>query len=100
MGGNEDLILQRIFKLRTDRGGVDSLDLTQETIKAVREAHFPDRAYRNFAPLFRNKARKWNLNNALIGSRKAQGKSMTLALINFVFVFIVFTDFFNSFLIK
>ena len=57
-GKNEDLTLQRLFKLRNDRGGVDSLDLAQETIKAVREAHFPDRAYRNFAPFFRNKARK------------------------------------------
>ena len=93
LGKNEDLTLQRLFKLRNDRGGVDSQYLTQENIKAVREAHFPDRSYRNFAPLFRNKARKWKLSNALIASRKAQGKYMTLALINFVFI--VFTDFFK-----
>ena len=55
---NEDLTLQRLFKLRNERSGVDSQDLTQVTTKAIREAHFPDRVYRNFNPPFRNKARE------------------------------------------
>ena len=97
-GKNEDSKLQRLFKLRNDRGGIDSEDLTQKTIKVVRETHFPDRAYKNFAPLFRSKARKWNLNNALIGARPARGKSMTLALINFLFI--IFTNFLNSLFMK
>ena len=92
-GKNEDLKLHRLFKIRNDRGGVDSRDLTQKSVKAVQEKHFPDRPYKNCAPLFRNKARKWNINNALLGARLAQGKLMTLLLINFVFI--VFTDFFN-----
>ena len=92
-GKDEDLKLHRLFKVRNDRGGVDSRDLIQKAIKEVQEEHFPDRPYRSFAPLFRNKARKWNINNALLGARLSQGKLMTLLLINFVFI--VFTDFFN-----
>ena len=92
-GENEDLKLHRLFKIRNDRGGVDSRDLTQKAVKVVQEKHFPDRPYKNFAPLFRNKARRWNINHALFGARLSQGKLMTLLLINFVFI--VFTDFFN-----
>ena len=92
-GKNEDLKLHRLFKVRNDRGGVDSRDLTQKSVKAVQEKNFPDRPYKNFAPLFRSKARRWNINHALLGARLSQGKLMTLLLINFVFI--VFTDFFN-----
>ena len=92
-GVNEDLKLHRLFRIRNNRGGVDYRDLTQKSVNEVQEKHFPDRPYKNFAPLFRNKARKWNINNALLGARLAQGKLMTLLLINFVFI--VFTDFFN-----
>ena len=92
-GKNEDLKLHRLFKLRVDRGGINPRDLTQKYIKEVQEGHFPDRPYKSFAPLFRNKARRWNINHALLGARLSQGKLMTLLLINFVFI--VFTDFFN-----
>ena len=92
-GKNEDLKLHRLFKIRDDRGGIDPRDLTQKTVKKVQEAHFPDRPYKNFAPLFRSKARRWNINHALLGARLSQGKLMTLLLINFVFI--VFTGFFN-----
>ena len=92
-GKNEDLKLHRLFKIRDDRGGIDPRDLTQKKVKKVQEAHFPDRPYKNFAPLFRSKARRWNINHALLGARLSQGKLMTLLLINFVFI--VFTDFFN-----
>ena len=54
-GRNEDLKLQILFRLRNDRGGVDLIDLQHETVKAVREQNFPDRAYKNFAPPFRSK---------------------------------------------
>ena len=85
-GKTEDLKLQKLFKLRNDRGGVDPTDLQQETIKVVRAQHFPDRTYKNFAVLFRSKARKWNLNNALLNSRRATGEFTTLSLIKFVFI--------------
>ena len=55
-GKNEDLKLHRLFRLRNDRDGVDSRDLTQKSVKVVQEKHFPDRPYKNFAPLFSNKA--------------------------------------------
>ena len=85
-GKTEDLKLQKLFKLRNDRNGVDPTDLQQETIKVVRAQHFPDRTYKNFAVLFRSKARKWNLNNALLNSRRATGEFTTLSLIKFVFI--------------
>ena len=85
----EDLKLQKLFQLRDDRNGVDPTDLQQETIKVVRAQHFPDRAYKNFAPLFRSKARKWNLNNALLNSRRATGEFTTLSLIKFVFILLI-----------
>ena len=88
-GKTEDLKLQKLFKLRNDRNGVDPTDLQQETIKVVRAHHFPDRAYKNFAPLFRSKARKWNLNNALLNSRRATGEFTTLSLIKFVFILLI-----------
>ena len=89
LGKTEDLKLQKLFKLRNDRGGVDSTDLQQETIKVVRAQHFPDRTYKNFAVLFRSKARKWNLNNALLNSRRATGEFTTLSLIKFVFILLI-----------
>ena len=88
-GKTEDLKLQKLFQLRNDRGGVDPTDLQQETIKVVRVQHFPDRAYKNFAPLFRSKARKWNLNKALLNSRRATGEFTTLSLIKFVFILLI-----------
>ena len=97
-GKNEDLKLHRLFRLRNDRDGVDSRDLTQKSVKVVQEKHFTDRPYKNFAPLFSNKARRWNLNNALLSARLEQGKIMTLLLINFVFI--VFNDFFNCLKIR
>ena len=88
-GKTEDLKLQKLFKLRNDRNGVDPTDLQQETIKVVRAQHFSDQAYKNFAPLFRSKARKWNLNNALLNSRRATGEFTTLSLIKFVFILLI-----------
>ena len=57
-GKVEDLKLQKLFRLRNSRGGVDSKDLTQKKVKEIQEQHFLDPAYKNFAPLSRNKARK------------------------------------------
>ena len=88
-GKTEDFKLQNLFRLRNDKGGVDPTDLQQETIKVVRAQHFPDRTYKNFAVLFRSKARKWNLNNALLNSRRAIGEFTTLSLIKFVFILLI-----------
>ena len=88
-GKTEDLKLHKLFQLRKDRNGVDPTDLQQETIKVVRAQHFPDRTYKNFAVLFRSKARKWNLNNALLNSRRATGEFTTLSLIKFVFILLI-----------
>ena len=62
---------------RNERGGVNSNDLNSDYIKRVLRQHFPDRQYNNFAPLFRAKARKFNLNEALDGARQAKSKYLT-----------------------
>ena len=98
LGKIEDLKLKKLFRLRNSRGDVDSKDLTHKKVNAIQEQYSPDRLYRNFALLFRNKARKWNLNEVLLGPKTAQGMYLTLALVNFVFI--VFTNCFNYFLIK
>ena len=91
LGKIEDLKLKKLFRLRNSRGDVDSKDLTHTKVNAIQEQYSPDRLYRNFALLFRNKTQKWNLKNALIGIILDKGKFMTLALINFVFI--VFANF-------
>ena len=51
-------ILLKLFNLRyVSKGGVNSNDLSPENIKSVLIAHFPDRDYTSFTPLFRRKVR-------------------------------------------
>ena len=68
-GPDEDTKLARLFSVRPSRGGVSSLDLSQKAVKAVHSKHFPERPYKTFAPLFRRKARDWELNKTLSGAR-------------------------------
>lgn len=76
-GKEHNLKLQSLFLKRNERGGVNSNDLNSDYIKRVLRQHFPDRQYNNFAPLFRAKARKFNLNEALDGARQAKSKYLT-----------------------
>ena len=76
-GKEHNLKLQGLFLKRNDRGGVNSKDLNSDYIKRVFRQHFPDRQYNNFAPLFRAKARKFNLNEALDDARQAKSKYLT-----------------------
>ena len=74
-GHTENSKLQKLFIQRSNRGGVDSKNLNASHIRSVLEEHFPDRVYNNFAPLFRAKARKFNLNQELEGARQTRGKN-------------------------
>ena len=59
----------RFFQTRVDRGGVSSTDINQKSIQKVISKHFPDRSYNAFSPLFRKKARAFNLDQVLSGKR-------------------------------
>jgi hypothetical protein len=52
-------------------GAVNTTDLNQKSIEAVRKSYFPQFPYRNLAPLFRKKLRKWNVETLLVGKQKA-----------------------------
>ena len=71
-GKEDDAKLQELFRKGPHKGGVSTTDLDIKAIKAINQKHFPSREYKNFAPLFRKKARAWNLAETLKG-----GKSLT-----------------------
>jgi hypothetical protein len=52
-GKEEDAKLAILLSTPPSKGGVKCGDLSQKNIKAIREEHFPDRLYQNFAPLYR-----------------------------------------------
>lgn len=68
----DDAKLAAYFRQGRRNGGINSTDLTKSHIDEVIKEFFPDRKYSSFAPLFRNKARAWNLANSLNGSRREQ----------------------------
>ena len=55
---------------------LDPSDLSATTIEAVRVEYYPDRPYNRFAPLYRNKIRKWNIEQSLAGKRKGTNKHL------------------------
>jgi hypothetical protein len=57
---------------RTPRNGVDPDKLDIATVKAVRSKYFPETKYENFAPLYRNKARGFQVARSLDGHRKSK----------------------------
>tara|TARA_B100000780_G_scaffold251616_1_gene198338 strand:+ start:47 stop:328 length:282 start_codon:yes stop_codon:yes gene_type:complete len=69
-GKEHDRKLLELFDRRTNRGKVSTEDLSKKYIESVLKKHFPGRSYKSFSPLFRKKARKYNLDKALEGERK------------------------------
>ena len=69
-GKEHDRKLLELFDRRTNRGKVSTEDLSKKYIESVLKKHFPGRSYASFSPLFRKKARKYNLDKALEGERK------------------------------
>jgi hypothetical protein len=57
---------------RLPHAGVDFRKLDQESVKAVHNRHFPATKYRNFAPLYRSKARAFGVSLSLEGHRKSE----------------------------
>ena len=67
----DDTKLKALFKKEVRRGGLDSQDLDSKTIHKVIADHYPDRKYNTFAPLYRKKARQFNIGQTKSGARKA-----------------------------
>lgn len=57
---------------RTARNGVDPTKLDTPSVKAVHSKYFPEKKYENFAPLYRNKARSFQVARTLDGHRKSK----------------------------
>ena len=55
---------------RIPHNGVDPTKLDNPTVKAIHEKYWPDKRYSNFAPLYRGKARSFNVSLSLDGHRK------------------------------
>ena len=69
----DDAKLSALFRKKTANGSkplIDTTDLNVKTVKAVNDKYFPDKIYKNFGPVYRKKARAWNLAQELSGSRK------------------------------
>jgi hypothetical protein len=69
-GAADDAKLAHLFRKGPKNGGVETGDLGVPYVKTVHSKHFPARNYTNFAPLFRKKARAWNIEQSLQGSRR------------------------------
>ena len=68
-GVEDDKKLAELFRRGPRSGGISTSDLGSKAIHAIIAKHFPEREYKNFAPLFRGKARAWNVNQTLTGQR-------------------------------
>jgi hypothetical protein len=66
-GKLDDRKLSDLFRKGERSGVVSSTDLNAKDIRKVLKAHFPNQEYKNFAPLFRSKARAWNIDQTLTG---------------------------------
>eukprot|EP00957_Ditylum_brightwellii_P053801 4075986-Ditylum_brightwellii.AAC.1 len=71
-GKEEDAKLAILLSTPPSKGGIKCGDLSQKNIEAIREEHFPDQLYQNFAPLYRKKFCQWSTNQALADQRKKQ----------------------------
>jgi hypothetical protein len=68
-GKADDAKLANLFQKGIRAGGASSTDLNSKNIHHIIRAYFPNREYKNFAPLFRSKARAWNIDQTLTGQR-------------------------------
>ena len=69
-GKGDDAKLTELW--RTPHNSVDHTKLDQDSVKAVHKKYFPATKYRNFAPLYRSKARAFGVSLTLDGHRKSK----------------------------
>jgi len=73
----DDKKLAELFRKGHSKGGCDPKRKNKEYVQGhVLPKFFPDRIedYKNFGPLYRRKADKWNLNKDLTHARKKKSK--------------------------
>ena len=66
----DDAKLSELFQ--TPRNGVNPEDLSVEAVKTVHRKYFGDRDYKAFAPLYRAKARAFQVGQSLDGHRQSK----------------------------
>ena len=71
--------LQKLFQTNA----VDLKELSSEAIHQVIEKYFPERPYSSFAPLYKGKVRKFNINKTKTGQRK--GKIIAYFCIQYIY---------------
>lgn len=81
-GAGDDAKLITLW--RSPHNGVDCTKLDKKSVQAVHEAYFPSTKYRNFATLYRNKARAFSVSSSLDGHRKR--KFYFLVLLTLLFI--------------
>jgi len=87
-GASDDAKLISLW--RTPHNGVDYKKLDQATVKAVHQAHFPNRIYKKFAPLYRTKTRAFGVSLLLEGHRKSKRLQCYLRLICMIYLTFLF----------
>lgn len=71
--GEDDKKLAALFAKKPSQGGVDYRDLSTKYIDSVHEKHFrTSTELKNFRPLYRRKARAWNIHKSLTGGRRSE----------------------------
>lgn len=106
-GKAQNQLLQSLFEKRLDRGGISPEDTTRKTVEAVRNKYFPGRTYASFAPLFRRKARQFQLNESLNGARanddkqpKGELKNKSRNFYVLLILMIIFIDYYFNIILK
>jgi len=73
--------LRNLFERGTRNHGIDSEALDSKTINSVIRSYWPERKYDRFAPLYRRKAREFNLDRTLSGCRSPQAKGKHISFL-------------------
>ena len=73
--------LRNLFERGTRNHGLDPEALDSKTIKSVIRSYWPERKYNTFAPLYRRKAREFNLDRTLSGNRSPQAKGKHISFL-------------------
>ena len=74
--GNDDKMFGH-FCLGSYRGGVDASNCDAKYVREVMQEHFSWYEMRNFAPLYRKKARSFEINKVLTNARKDKKENQT-----------------------
>ena len=83
---SDDKKLKALFLKQVRKGGIDPQDLDSKTIHQVIANHWPDRKYKTFAPLYKRKARQYNIGQSKSGARKKATCKLFCFIISFYLI--------------